>query len=41
MATTTETGSIVDLEEWEVVLRMVEDSADDGTNGVGLVTVIA
>ena len=38
---TAETGSIVDLYKWEVVLRMVVDSVDDGANGVCSVTVIA
>ena len=36
-----ETGSIVDLFKWEVVLGMVVDSVDDGANGVCSVTVIA
>ena len=38
VATMAETGSIVDLFKWEV---MVVDSVDDGANGVCSVTVIA
>ena len=41
VATMAETGSIVDLFKWEVVLGMVVDSVDDGANVACSVTVIA